>query len=396
LKRFAVVVLAAYVALSSLFILPASSSTHAEQLTVMSWNVESGGADAVTISGQIAAFDGIDLWGFSEVNGDGDALLYENGAEVGESADFARVTGSTGGADRLVVLYDDDRFDLLGSDELEEINVGGNVRASLVVTLAETASDLQFIFMVNHLYRSDESGRHTQASLLNQWAANQTLPIVATGDYNFDWDIATEAHDLGYDLMTTNGVWEWIKPATLVTTQCSGWPCGFDSVLDFVFAAGEARDWQATSEIMVRDGDFPDDGTTSDHRPVRAVFDLPALVEETPVWELFLPRIIRPVLLPTNTPTPTQPVPTRTPTVTPTVTNVPTASLTSTATATQLSASYECGFNAYNCSDFDTQSEAQAVFDYCVSQGAGDVHQLDSDDDEEACESLPPGFRVVR
>jgi hypothetical protein len=66
------------------------------------------------------------------------------------------------------------------------------------------------------------------------------------------------------------------------------------------------------------------------------------------------------------------------------------------STAEQPSASYECGFNAYNCSDFDTQAEAQAVFDYCVAQGAGDVHQLDSDDDGEACESLLPGLRVVR
>ena len=52
----------------------------------MSWNVESGGADATTIGGQIAAFDGVDLWGVSEVNDDGDANLYETGAEVGEAA----------------------------------------------------------------------------------------------------------------------------------------------------------------------------------------------------------------------------------------------------------------------------------------------------------------------
>lgn len=47
---------------------------------------------------------------------------------------------------------------------------------------------------------------------------------------------------------------------------------------------------------------------------------------------------------------------------------------------------YECGYNAYNCSDFGTQAEAQAAFDYCVALGAGDIHRLDSDGDSVACE----------
>lgn len=37
----------------------------------------------------------------------------------------------------------------------------------------------------------------------------------------------------------------WIKPQRLIKTQCS-----FDSVLDFVFIAGEAKNWRAASEIM--------------------------------------------------------------------------------------------------------------------------------------------------
>ncbi len=360
----------------------------------------------------------------SEVNGDDDALLYENGAEVGEAAQFSRVTGTTGGADRLVVLYNEDRFDLLGSGELDEINVGGNVRASLVVTLEESATDLQFIFMVNHLYRTNEDARHTQATLLNEWVATQTLPVIAVGDYNFDWDVTTEAHDLGYDLMVADNVWEWIKPATLVTTQCSGDPCTFNSVLDFIFAAGEARDWSATSEIVVRDGEFPDDATTSDHRPVKATFDLPGDVAD--MISLFLPRLLKQpddlatptptatgiptaTFTPTSAPTATDvgpfpcpdtqlqaPTCTATPTDTPTATSTPT--VTPTATATEVvNATCDCSGNLYNCSDFDTQPQAQACMEYCESQGVGDIHGLDgNDNDGLACESLPGGFRVIR
>lgn len=422
MKRFFPALFAAIIALATWLQAPAATI----QLTVMSWNVESGGADAVTIAGQIAAFDGVDLWGLSEVNGDDDALLYETGAEVGEDTLFARVTGTTGGGDRLVALYDDNRFDLLSSGELDEINVGGNVRASLVLTLEETATDLQFIFMVNHLYRTNDEARRTQATLLNQWARNQTLPVIATGDYNFDWDITTEAHDLGYDLMVTSDVWEWIKPATLVTTQCSGDPCAFNSVLDFIFAAGPAKDWPATSEIIVRPNDFPDDTTTSDHRPVKAVLDLPAAPDqETPAVRLFLPGVsnedgsgataTHTVTAtatevqggPTSTTTPTStstPTPTATSTPTPTATEVqsgPTAThtptVTPTATDDQTGGPCLCTGNIYNCSDFATQPQAQACMDWCISQGVGDIHRLDgSDNDGRACENLPPGFQVIQ
>src|SRR3972149_12031392 len=46
---------------------------------------------------------------------------------------------------------------------------------------------------------------------------------------------------------------------------------------------------------------------------------------------------------------------------------------------------YDCSSDVYNCGNFTTQAEAQAVFDYC---GPGDIHQLDADGNGEACESL--------
>ena len=48
-----------------------------------------------------------------------------------------------------------------------------------------------------------------------------------------------------------------------------------------------------------------------------------------------------------------------------------------------------CSANLYNCSDFATQAEAQTCYDFCLSEGAGDIHQLDADNDGIACESLP-------
>jgi endonuclease YncB( thermonuclease family) len=49
---------------------------------------------------------------------------------------------------------------------------------------------------------------------------------------------------------------------------------------------------------------------------------------------------------------------------------------------------YSCSANTYNCTDFSTHAEAQAVFDMCGGTGH-DIHKLDSNKDGEACESLP-------
>jgi len=53
---------------------------------------------------------------------------------------------------------------------------------------------------------------------------------------------------------------------------------------------------------------------------------------------------------------------------------------------TTLETQYDCSSDVYNCGDFTTQSEAQAVFNYC---GPEDVHRLDNDGDGVVCESLP-------
>ena len=49
---------------------------------------------------------------------------------------------------------------------------------------------------------------------------------------------------------------------------------------------------------------------------------------------------------------------------------------------------YECSRNAYNCSSFKTQAEAQAAFESCGGS-SNDVHKLDADGDGRVCESLP-------
>jgi micrococcal nuclease len=56
--------------------------------------------------------------------------------------------------------------------------------------------------------------------------------------------------------------------------------------------------------------------------------------------------------------------------------------------ATTSGKNYVCNKNTYNCSNFSTQHEAQAVFEACGGS-ANDIHKLDSDNDGIVCEGLP-------
>lgn len=89
----------------------------------------------------------------------------------------------------------------------------------------------------------------------------------------------------------------------------------------------------------------------------------------------------------TQTPEP----PTAFPTITllPSITPPPTYTLVVLNSRGGLSSDCACSSNLYNCSDFSTQVNAQACYQKCFSAGVGDIHELDNNDDRQACESLP-------
>jgi hypothetical protein len=269
-------------ALAAVTILTACfANASAQQVTVVGWNVESGGANPRDISRRVRAFQGVDIWGFCEVLNDSWARAFEAAAEDGEAVDFRHITGTTGREDRLVIVYDAGRFREVSHQELHNINPGGRVRAPLVARLRERSTGREFLFMVNHLYRGDNAARHRQATQLNTWARQQTLPVIAVGDYNFDWSVTNgdTNHDRGYDNITRGGAFNWVRPATLVRSQCNP---QFDSVLDFVFTTPGANGFGGTSEIVVEQGDCPDNNNTPDHRPMLARLEAAGVAPAAP------------------------------------------------------------------------------------------------------------------
>ena len=134
--------------------------------------------------------------------------------------------------------------------------------------------------IVNHLARGENDLRTDQARALRRWAADRTEPVIAAGDFNFDYEFSSAKGNPAFDAMLEGDTWQWVKPDPLVDSNWSedrkrlgpGVDSYPNSILDFVFVANAARTWRAEADVIVRPGDFPDDNRTSDHRPIVATF----------------------------------------------------------------------------------------------------------------------------
>lgn len=164
-------------------------------------------------------------------------------------------------------------------------------RSPLVCLFSDKATGQRFYFVTVHLARGDAKLRESQASGLADWAAKNGTPTLAAGDFNFDYDFASQRGNAAFNAMQVGGVWRWAKPAKLIDTNWAdsnndGVDDYPDSCLDFAFVASLPKNWKVESQVIVRPGDFPDDRTTSDHRPISVVvsFDgATAVFPEVPV-----------------------------------------------------------------------------------------------------------------
>ncbi len=52
-----------------------------------------------------------------------------------------------------------------------------------------------------------------------KWAEAQSLPMLAIGDYNFDYDFHTKMGNKAFQLFTKDGVWKWLRPVELIDSN---------------------------------------------------------------------------------------------------------------------------------------------------------------------------------
>ena len=178
----------------------------------------------------------------------------------------------------MAILYDQTKFEEIKHFEIQEINFQRRYRAPLVVHLKHKVAGVEFLVMNNHLARGKATVRQKQATQLVQWARTQLMPVVALGDYNFDYVFETKKGNTAFSNKLKDNVWQWIKPEEWIDTNWYDNPKAPDgkddypgSMLDFAFASGPAKAWEKSCRVIVRDGDFPDDERTSDHRPFELI-----------------------------------------------------------------------------------------------------------------------------
>lgn len=256
-----------------------------EQIIVVAWNIEDydfggsnagSGSDGAIIASQLRDdFDAVDVFALSEISSEKVLEVLATIAGQDEPSDYLYVFGQTGGSIRLGLLINEARFDILDTQELDLGLHPTGTRFPLAAKLKSKATGLEFFVVANHFARGNEANRIEQSDALREWVADRTVPVVAAGDFNFDYHIVTEDRHPAFDRLVRNDVLKWVRPDELIDTSWSGGDVDSypDQILDFVFVSGEGRDWQSSSLVYVRPGDFPDKGDTADHRPVVAFFE---------------------------------------------------------------------------------------------------------------------------
>lgn len=255
--------------------------------SILHWNIESGGNDPELIAEQLFDLGVYSIVALSEVD-DHETIVSKYNHRWSDR--YKVVLGDTGKSrgdyadDRLLVLYDRHRFKRVESIEMSEVEGiqlnDGRHRSPLLVRFTDRLNGLEFAVIHNHFARGNAELRQSQARGLREWARNKSLPIICIGDLNLDYDFNTQQGNKAFDEMMKDGVFKWIKPDPFVDTNWSdrdgdgkdNYP---DSMLDFSFVAGEAKEWDAECNVIVRDGDFPDNEKTSDHRPVELILRIP-------------------------------------------------------------------------------------------------------------------------
>ncbi len=253
-----------------------STPLEANEFTVVSWNVGPGDTDPHLTALRVAGFQGVHLWGLCGVQSNRRTQLFVQAAGENEAGEFVGIVSPTAGRDQSCIIYDTTRFDLVRSFELDWMDgpwrcPGVPMRPPLVAHLTHRATGQEFLFMVNRLAGCC---LETQAATLNAWASGRTVPIVAVGTYDFQYDpddgpLCPDGQKALLALIA-NGVFHWAPPDNPVATL--DWDR--DIIDDFIFLANtQGRLW-GQSHIVVEPGDFDGPDATSDHRPIRATFTL--------------------------------------------------------------------------------------------------------------------------
>lgn len=226
---------------------PALASRAAFEL--VAWNINSGvdaepQADLDAIRHHIARYPDVQLFALSEVHPTWAVPLQRAAEESGRR--FRTLMSEDGRQQRLALVVDTSRFDIVEWQELHRVDTDGRGRAPLAALLRDRATDLAMMVVVVHLRRGDAAARVREASVLAELLDELEYPTLLVGDFNFD--CAAEQHpprdcNEGWHALQESAEIRWRPHRGLAPTHCARGR--YFSVLDYVFTANEATRWDA-------------------------------------------------------------------------------------------------------------------------------------------------------
>ena len=243
----------------------------AEPLRILTWNIDGENSDMEEIMRQLRALRAeyrFDVLAISEVP------ATETKRFVNFFAEGAGVSGKRGEAYRLVTAWEPGRLSLISGVEVLELD-GFTCHSQSVAPLAARLRDhleVREVYVVNYRFMHDALSLSLQAGDLARWATAQVLPVFFLGDFDPDYSFGARK-DLSKNYMLEDlELLTWVKPEPLVDSQwvdadADNVDDNPESLSDFVFYNG-MNNLRISAEVIVREGDYPDDDKTSDHRPV--------------------------------------------------------------------------------------------------------------------------------
>ncbi|WP_300530775.1 endonuclease/exonuclease/phosphatase family protein [Maricaulis sp.] len=260
------------------------STAWAQSLSLATFNVESDvDTQPELVATDLTRISPLHLWALQEVEDQATLDLFVSALNEATGFSYTGQLGTRGSewGDHLAFIYLAEAFQDVSIVELEEV---GGSRWPLLMT-ATNWSGQELAFVNVHFNRGNETVRQGQSRRLREWIEeNQDLAIIALGDFNFDFDFrgARQGGNRAFSIFARGGVASWPQPICMANDNCpaTGTQCNprYQNMLDFVFLAGTAKQWNAISQLAFLEENYcrrEADGY-ADHRPVLAQIALPA------------------------------------------------------------------------------------------------------------------------
>lgn len=254
----------------------AADPTATAPFRMLVWNVNSGvtpepQAELEVIVEGIESQPGAAIYALSEVHPGWVRALTAAADQAGAST-YDATLSETGRQQRLLLLVDTERFRPLEINELHRINADGRGRSPIGALLEDRETGEELFVVVVHLRRGNASARQQEAAALREFVGRLDVPTLLLGDFNMDCDADVEevagCND-AYEALTSGGAVVWRPHQSREATHCSRGR--YNSVLDYVFVAGEATRWQVDVQTQERSTWCRDAMGRGAHLPLTAV-----------------------------------------------------------------------------------------------------------------------------